>query len=226
MQPCTNVDPEWAYFLRNRAGATNTACRAIESRKNAVPRCLDLMAAKASEIATDRGVMFVEEIMLAAVAKRGSFLGRANDVSKQNGGENSVHRDWRPRTGQKLLDGISDLHGVVADEWYVVFSRKLDIARAGNVLGQITSPSTLMVTSSVRWMTSVGTRIVGKISAISIWLFMRMRAEAAAGLAPSRSNRFHQRWKAGSFAREGAWWKSHRRHHRFRRQAPSGRHRT
>ena len=135
MQPCTNVDPEWAYFLRNRAGATNTARRAIESRKNAVPRCLDLMAAKASEIATDRGVMFVEEIMPAAIAKRGSFLGRANDVSKQNGGENPVHRDWRPRTGQKLLDGISDLHGVVADEWYVVFSRKLDIARAGNVLG-------------------------------------------------------------------------------------------
>ena len=86
-------------FLRNRAGATNTARRAIESRKNAVPRCLDLMAAKASEIATDRGVMFVEEIMPAAIAKRGSFLGRANDVSKQNGGENPVHRDWRPRTG-------------------------------------------------------------------------------------------------------------------------------
>ena len=77
--------------------------------------------------------------LTAAIAKRGSFLGRANDVSKQNGGENPVHRDWRLRTGQKLLDGISDLHGVVADEWYVVFSRKLDIARAGNVLGQITS---------------------------------------------------------------------------------------
>ena len=25
VQPCTNVDPEWTYFLRNRAGATNTA---------------------------------------------------------------------------------------------------------------------------------------------------------------------------------------------------------
>ena len=139
VQPCTNVDPEWTYFLRNRTGATNTARWAIESRKNAVPCCLDLMAAKASEIATDRGVMFVEEIMPAAIAKRGSFLGRANDVSKQNGGENPVHRDWRPRTGQKLLDGISDLHGIVADEWYVIFSRKFDIARAGNVLGQITS---------------------------------------------------------------------------------------
>src|ERR1700722_1345883 len=46
-----------------------------------------------------------------------------------------------------------------------------------------------MVTSSVRCMTSVGTRIVGKISAMSIWLFMRIRAEAAAGLAPRRSKR-------------------------------------
>ena len=70
MQPCANIDPEWAYFLRNGASAADAACRTIESRKNAIPRRLDLMAAKASEIASDHGVMFVEEIMPAAIAKR------------------------------------------------------------------------------------------------------------------------------------------------------------
>ena len=37
-----------------------------------------------------------------------------------------------------------------------------------------------------------------------IWLFMRMSAVAAAGLAPSRSNRACHCWAAGSFASEGA----------------------
>jgi hypothetical protein len=135
MQPCANVDPEWAYFLRNRASAADTARRAIESRKNAIPSGLDLSAAKASEIASDRGVMFVEEIAPAAIAKRGSFLSRANDVSKENSGENPVHRDWRTRAGQKLLDRIGNLSSVVANERYVIFSWKLDIACARNVLG-------------------------------------------------------------------------------------------
>ncbi len=139
METRANINSEWMYFLGNSTGAANAACRTIESRKNAVPSCLDLMAAKAGEIASDRGVMFVEEIVPPAVAKRGGLLCRANDVSKENRGEHPVDRDRRPRTGQKLLDGIGDLHSIVADERYVVFSRKLDIARAGNVLGEITS---------------------------------------------------------------------------------------
>ena len=53
-------------------------------------------------------------------------------------------------------------------------------------------------------MTSVGTRIVETIPLISIWLFMRMSAVTAAGLAPSRSNRPLHCWAAGSFASEGA----------------------
>ena len=57
-----NINSEWVYFLGNSAGAANAACRTVESRKNAVARCLDLMAAKAREIASDRGVMIVEEI--------------------------------------------------------------------------------------------------------------------------------------------------------------------
>ena len=39
---------------------------------------------------------------------------------------------------------------------------------------------------------------------MSIWLFIRIRAIAAAGLAPSRSNRPIHCWKAGSSCRDGA----------------------
>jgi hypothetical protein len=84
MQPCANVDPEWAYFLRNGASAADTARRAIESRQNAVPSRLDLMAAKASEIASDRGVMFVEEIAPAAISTRSTGTGAREPVKNSS----------------------------------------------------------------------------------------------------------------------------------------------
>ena len=139
MKPGTNFDAKRFDFFGNSASATNAARRTVEGSENAIAGCLDLMAAETSEIASDRGVMTIEQVMPTAIAERGGFLGRADDVGKENGSEHPVDLDWRPRTGQKLLDGIGDLHGIVADEWYVIFSRKLDIARAGNVLGEITS---------------------------------------------------------------------------------------
>jgi hypothetical protein len=121
--------------------------RAVEGGKNAVASCFDLMAAKAHEVAPDRGVMIVEEIAPAAVAEHGGFFGRADDVCKEYRGEHPVDRDRRPCPGQKLLDRIGDLVGVVADEGNVVGSWKFEIACSGNVLGEITS--TLHVDSHV-----------------------------------------------------------------------------
>ena len=90
METRASINSEWMYFLGNSTGAANAACRTIESRENAVPSCLDLMAAKAGEVASDRGVMFIEEIVPPAVAKRGGLLCRADDVSKENRGEHPV----------------------------------------------------------------------------------------------------------------------------------------
>jgi hypothetical protein len=39
---------------------------------------------------------------------------------------------------------------------------------------------------------------------MSIWLFMRISAVTAAGLAPRRSLRPHHCWNAASLARDGA----------------------
>jgi hypothetical protein len=140
--------------------------------------------------------MFVEQVAPTAITENGRFLGRADNVSEENGGKHPVSSDRRFRAGQKLLDCIGDLCRVLADEGDMVGSREFDIVRSGNVLGQITPPSTLIVTSSVRWTAKVGTRMVGRILRTSIWLFIRMSDLAAEGLAPSRSNRPHQRWKA------------------------------
>ena len=50
------------------------------------------------------------------VAERGGFLGRADDVGEEHGGKHAVDRDGRTRAGQKLLDRIGDIVGIVADE--------------------------------------------------------------------------------------------------------------
>ena len=51
------------------------------------------------------------------------------------------------RPGQKLLDRISNLSSIVADEEYMVRARKLEIACTRNVLGQ--KPSSLYVDERV-----------------------------------------------------------------------------
>jgi hypothetical protein len=135
MQPRANVDSERFNLLSNRTSAANPTGWAVKGGKKAVAGRLDLMAAKASKIASDCGMMLVEEITPSAVAKHNSFLCRANDVSKQNRGKNPVDRDRRTRPGQKLLDSVGNLSGVVSDEGYMIFSWKLDIAGARNVLG-------------------------------------------------------------------------------------------
>ena len=50
----------------------------------------------------------------------------------------------------------------------------------------------------------MGTRIDGRTSVTLIWLFIRIKAIAAAGLAPSRSNRPIHCLKAGSSCLDGA----------------------
>ena len=112
--------------------------------------------------------MILQEIAPAPVAKRGSFLRRADNIGKENGGEHPINWNGSARTGQELLNGIGDLAGAFADKRNMIGPRKLDVAGAGNVPGKIGPPSTLIVVSSVRWITSVGTRIVGTIALISI----------------------------------------------------------
>ena len=70
------------------------------------------------------------------VADRGGFLGRADDVGEEHRGKHAVDRDGRTRAGQKLLDRIGDVAGIVADEGEMVDPRELEIARAWNMRGE------------------------------------------------------------------------------------------
>ena len=51
------------------------------------------MAAKAYEVAPDGGVVMVEKIAPALVAKCGSLLRRTDDIGEENRGEDAICRD-------------------------------------------------------------------------------------------------------------------------------------
>ena len=84
MQSSTDIDPERTYSVVDGASATNAARWTIKGGKNTVTGRLNFAAAKALETAPDRNVMVVEELAPTAVAERGSFLGRANNIGKEN----------------------------------------------------------------------------------------------------------------------------------------------
>jgi len=77
MQSGANFDAKRPDFIGNRAGAADAAGWTVKGGKNAVAGRFDLMTAKARQVASDCGVMIVEKIAPAAVAKRGGLLGRA-----------------------------------------------------------------------------------------------------------------------------------------------------
>ena len=99
--------------------------------------------------------MSVKEIAPAMVADRGGFLGRADDVGEEHRGKHAVDRDGRTRAGQKLLDRIGDVAGIVADYGVMVDPRELEIAIEWICVARKRPPSTLTFLSSVRWMTGV-----------------------------------------------------------------------
>jgi hypothetical protein len=95
MEAGANSNPVWPDLLGNGAGAADAAGRAVESGKNAVASALNLITAKALEIASDSSVMTVKQVAPAVVAERDRFLGRPDDVCKQYRGEHSINRDRR-----------------------------------------------------------------------------------------------------------------------------------
>ena len=96
MEPGTDFNAEGPNFLGNGIGAANTARWTVKSGEKSVAGRFDLTAAKACEIAPDRGVMIVKEIAPALVAECGSFLGGSDDVSEENRGEDTIDRDRSP----------------------------------------------------------------------------------------------------------------------------------
>jgi hypothetical protein len=79
------------------------------------------MAAKAHEVAPDRGVMIVEKIAPTAVAERGSLLGRADDIGKEHRGEHPVDRTGAraPVKNSSIASAISSALSPTKGMWSV-----------------------------------------------------------------------------------------------------------
>src|SRR5262249_4261585 len=68
VDPCTNVDAEVTESAADRERTADGARRAVEGGKEAVAGGVDLMPAKALELAPDRRVVRAEELAPAAIA--------------------------------------------------------------------------------------------------------------------------------------------------------------
>jgi hypothetical protein len=106
MQSRADFDAQRSNLFGNRARAAYSACRSIESGQNAVASRLDFMSAEAIEVASDCGVMSIKQIAPTAVAECSRFLGRSNDIRKENRSEHPIDDDRRAHAGQEFLDGI------------------------------------------------------------------------------------------------------------------------
>ena len=96
--PCGSFDPQETFG---------------EGSKHAVTGRLDFTAMEARQAAPDRGMMMIKEVAPAMIAECCGFLGRANDAGKEHRGKHAVDCDGWTRAGQKLLDGIGDVAGIV-----------------------------------------------------------------------------------------------------------------
>jgi hypothetical protein len=114
VKPSSNIDPERTNFFDDCAGAADCAPRPVEGDEEAVTGRVGLASAKAHNVSSNRGIMFVEQVAPAAITESGRFLGRADNVSEKNGGKHPVGSDRRFRAGQKLLNCIGNLCRVLA----------------------------------------------------------------------------------------------------------------
>jgi hypothetical protein len=96
MKPRADFNAERPDLLCNGAGATNTARWTIKGGEKSVAGRFDLTAAKACEIATDRGVMMIQEITSALVAECGSLLGGADDIGEEDRRQDTIDGDRSP----------------------------------------------------------------------------------------------------------------------------------
>src|SRR5581483_3118722 len=124
VKPGADIDAERPDLLGDRAGAAHAARGAIEGGQKSVAGGLHLVAAKAREVAADQGMMTVEKMTPALIAKLGRLFGRADDVGEEHGGENAIGHGGAARSRQEFLDGVGDRFGALSDVKDMIDTRK------------------------------------------------------------------------------------------------------
>ena len=169
--------------LRHRARAADGPRRTVEGGEKAVAGRVDLTSTKSSEFAANHGVVTIEKIAPTAVAERGRFFRRADDVREEHRCENAVRLRASTHPGQELLDLSQDrVH--VTEPWKVIFPGQFDEPPPGIRSAIYRLAPIGIVKSRTLWSNNVGTRIAGRTCRISISSFIATSAITAAGLRP------------------------------------------
>jgi hypothetical protein len=119
MQPGSNLKAEGTHSLPNGNRASNGAARAVERGESSIPGALDLPATESIELAQDKAIVRVDQLLPAPVPYFCGFGGGADDIGEHHGGENTLGARHRPVAGEEGLHlgengvGVANSRGVI-----------------------------------------------------------------------------------------------------------------
>src|SRR5262245_9283051 len=122
--------------LSYRTGTSDRSRWAVESRKEAIARGLNLLPAISLKFLTRESVIGLEECPPRAISQPCRVLGRPYDVGEKHRGEHTIELRGRPHARQELLDLVEGAVDV-ADVEEVVVAGKLDVLGSGEVRREV-----------------------------------------------------------------------------------------
>src|SRR5260370_26663319 len=125
--------------VAHRAGASNRARGAVESRKQTVARGGYFASSISAQLPADQGVPIVEHTVPLRISDFRGALRRGDNVGEHHGGQHSIGLMHMPLAGYKFLDLVCDKILRVAIDYGVVGALHSDKPRTGYVFGDITS---------------------------------------------------------------------------------------
>src|SRR5262245_42552499 len=130
---CPYVEPDHPERLADCRCAPDRARGAVEGRKDAVARHVDLASAKARELRAHEAMVLGEQVLPGAVAELRGSRGGADDVGEQERCEHAIGLHLLLNACQEALD-LVEQRVSIALPGQVVVSGQLDEARSRDAL--------------------------------------------------------------------------------------------
>ena len=177
-----------------RAGPSNVARKPSPAIRTSLPR-------NRSSRSRTSAWCSREERRPAPVAELGGVLGRADDVREEHGREHAVRLAPAARAGQELLDLVERRARLPPGTGGGRCLRARRTSRPGCARRGSARPRPGSPGRPARWITSVGTRIAGRTSRMSISIVTRNHASADDGVPAKRQAcAYHCRNRSSSTA--------------------------
>src|SRR3954471_5053369 len=103
VQPGTDLESQGTDTVADRDRATDRARRAIEGREESVAGRVDLPAAMALELTSDKTAIRVQQVAPPSVTDLGGLTRRLHDVAEEHRREHAVGLGMRPDPREELL---------------------------------------------------------------------------------------------------------------------------